>query len=162
MKPVDMREVLTEVGRAVNAYGLQVSKKCGIEFDDAKQELMIAAWQSAEHYHPKKETCERKKYVMADIYFRSLRIVDRKRKHDKVESRLLPKIYPLLPTVSEDHSNAIIERISTDQDLKSMSPELKDIIDLARQGYTRSWIGKKLGYTSRWVQHRLTVLHKMR
>jgi DNA-directed RNA polymerase specialized sigma24 family protein len=155
MKTVNMAEVMAEVGQAIKFYGFEVSKKCGMDGADARQELMIAAWQSAQSYRKHTHECARKQWVMADISYKAKKIVFLQNRRKAVESRIYPKIFPLLSTVSPDHADSIISKIDMDDRIAGLNPVFRTMATLARTGMNRKEVGEAMGYNEGWISWKL-------
>ncbi len=154
--PID--KILKGVRPAITHFAGKVAKKCGMSWEDAEQELLIAAWLSITK-HKNHPTYELKKWIMSSLCFQALHLIEKKQKSDMLEGQALLKVWPTIQKVSPDHAESIVQSIVIKQILRSLPSRARKIINMRTCGFTYREIGKQfdIGQAQVWG-----ILNKVR
>jgi len=146
-----INEILKGVRPAITHFAGKVAKKCGMNWEDAEQELLIAAWLSITK-HKNHPTYELKKWVMSSLCFRALHLIEKTRKSDVLESQALLKVWPTMRRYTPDHAEGIVQSIVIKQILRSLPSRTRKIINMRAEGFTFREIGKQfdIGQAQVW------------
>lgn len=142
---MDMAELMNDVGVTIFYYSSKVAHMSTMEIEDARQELMITAWQSSEKYERIKPDMDRSKFIKVSIYYRSLRLMTQaQRRYNKDNN---PLMWPLFRAHSPNHADRIIEKMYIAQVLSTLTDKQKEIVVLRLAGYTQREIGNMINYS---------------
>jgi RNA polymerase sigma factor (sigma-70 family) len=141
---MEMNEVLKEVGKAIPYYAHKVAAKSSIEFEDAEQELLICAWTSSVKYEKSQQGCEFTKFAMANLYFKSLKMVERSNKVAKRESDLL-RNWAITRPSQDDSIEDLCNEIAFEQEISRLPSTVRDTLAFRAEGMTQDEIAEQLG-----------------
>jgi RNA polymerase sigma factor (sigma-70 family) len=154
--PVD--KILAGLKPAIAYFAWQATSKCHMDYQDAVQELNISAWMSILKYNEYQPQIKIDSWVKSNLHFKSLDMVNEFYKKARRGERAMNLVKTEYPGFTEDHADAIVNKIAIQQKMKRLPYRTQQVINLRTSGYLVKEIGVMLDLDRREVSR---ILHKV-
>lgn len=152
---MEMTEVLAQVGYGVDDFARRVHKVCGLEFEEAQQQLIIKAWKASKEYEPKAHTFGFARYAMTVLYFEHRHIIQKEARNHRMSQRALQRLAEKRNPEIEDLTQLMIDRIAYQQIVEKLPIAEQEVRRLRMAGYNYCEIAEKTHKSMGWISKTL-------
>ncbi len=158
---MEMAEVLEKVGKLINCFAIKIQRKCGLEFEEAQQLLMIRAWKASLDYEPEIHLFGFSKYASTMLFFETSHIIQRVVRRHVLRIEAVERLAEEERTEIPDIMDLIIDRVAYQQIVERLPWEERRVRELRSVGYNMREIAKKMNHAHTWVHKVLSKKVKL-
>ena len=153
---MEMSEVLERVGGLINGFAVLARRKCGLDFDEGQQQLMIKAWKASKDFIPEIHQSTFEKYAKTILYFETWHIIQKEARTYKLKKRAIERLTDQEPTEIPDIMDLIVDRVAYQQIVARLPKKEERAHKLRMVGYNLREISDKVDRSLTWVSKALT------